>query len=827
MIKDYIKSYFKEKLKQKQSLLIYDAKLFYHDLVLELDSEDIKVFDASKNVITERENAFEYWIEELPKNLDRKMVFYVPFDKKTHDDQKATDPFIIFASGGTIFPDEASDSYKQLCLSVLPEKADKINAIFEQEDYPSFAKIDALDGGNAYPSIKSGLGAQSEVEILMAFLNPSENQIQFLKEDKSWQPELKQFAKDQLGIRITSKKFETISSDLWRVVLFSEFVFDLPVDLPDSLKEVKIASDQSRDVIFKVCKQLRGLKDSEELYTVNANKVSDELRLPKLFNLEKNLGKINTFAFEDSSFFEQFKNELLDGKLNKAKDLAEISSRSIWSLYDDERRFSWQLGLQVCNLVLEIEKQSKLVNKEKDINEIIKWYSNTGYSIDSLHREMENGVQNGIYLSETLQEVVDFGRAAYHKFMEKVQEDFQNRIEQDGLLAVNIQRNISLYDDKVKPLTVKGKKTVYILADALRYELAANLSNRLDRADFECELEPSLAFIPTVTKFGMAALMPEASKNLKLKLSNQKLEPYLNDSLSKNRQDRLKYSQSILGDKCGWYWDQDIINDKYEEKDILLVTTTEIDQAGENTPDNAQMLIERALLKILKICNILKQKGYEEFIMAADHGFVLFNSYKAGNKAEKPTGDWSLQKSRCLAGVGDSDPNHILLSDSDLGVTSDVKQFLFLKNYATYERGKKFFHEGLSLQECITPLLSFRPLKKESKQDYQLNLTYKGKTTGYVTTRRPSIEISCFGDSLFDESIDVMIEAIGGGNVVGVPANTENVNSTSGFIEIAPGQSFKITLVLDDEYEGQLEIVAKSPSSGMILSQIKLETDYL
>jgi len=827
MIKEYIKTYLLEKLKRKHSLLIYNANLFYHDLVLELESENIKVFDASKNVVTEREAALDYWVNEMPKGLDKKLIFYVPFNKKIDDDQKATDPFMIFAGGGAMFPDEASDDYKQLCLAALPDKAVKIEEIFTHEDFPSFSKIDALDGGNAYPALKSGLGAQSEVEILLAFLNPTVKQLKFLKTDKYWPSEFKQFLKDRLEVKVTSRKFETLQKDLWRIVLFSEFIFDLPTELPKSLKEVVSAKPDSQEIIFKVCNQLRSLKDTEEIYINNANAVSIELGLSKLFKNEINLGEINTFAFEDSTFFNQFKNELLEGSLEKAKALAEVSSKSIWSLYDDERRAAWQIGNKVCDLFIKIQSESPKLNKDKGLNNIIQWYASTGYEIDVLQREIEKGAQSLIVLSKTLNEVVEFGRKEYHNFMDNVQLNFQTGIENEGMSSIGIQRNLNLFTDKVNPLIAAGKKTVYILADALRYELAVFLKQGLERSDFDCRLEPSLAFVPTVTKFGMAALMPEAEKNLELKIVNKKLEPFLKNTKSSNRKDRITYTDSYFGDKHAWYWENDILSQQYEKKDILFVTTTEIDKAGENSPESAQMVIENAIRKILKLSNILKDDGYEEFVLVADHGFVLIDSFKAGNSSTKPTGEWSLEKSRCLAGIGDSNSEHVKLSNEDLGIPSETKQFLFLKNYTTYERGKKFFHEGLSLQECITPFLSFKPKRVLSKQEYQINLTYKGKVAGYVTTRRPSIEISCFGDSFFDEPIDVMIEAVSDENQIGIPASSEYVNPTSGFIEITPGQSVKVTLALNDEFEGKFTVCAKSPASGVILSEINLETDYL
>ena len=400
-------------------------------------------------------------------------------------------------------------------------------------------------------------------------------------------------------------------------------------------------------------------------------------------------------------------------------------------------------------------------------------------------------------------------------------------VEKDGLSSLSIQRNIDLFDKRVEPFVKSGKKTVYFLVDALRYELASQLKSGLERASFEAELEPSLAFSPTVTQYAMAALMPKATINLSLKLKGKKLEPFLSDVESASRDARMKYALNILGDKASWAWEKDILLDNYKKTDLLFVTTIEIDQAGESSPDNAQLMIEQALKKILKVSSKLKDEGYEEFVLAADHGFVLLNEFKVGNKSEKPIGEWSLQKSRCLAGKGSSNSNHLELSSADLGVSSEVDQFLLLKNYATYERGKQFFHEGISLQEIITPCLTYRPQKSKEKEEVQINLTYKGKTSGTITTLRPSLELASFGQSLFGDIIDVQIEAISGDKVIGHPAPAESVNSTTGYLEIEKGATLKFSLSMEDDFEGDFIVYAKSPATGLILSELKLTTDYM
>jgi len=827
MIQEFIQNHFLQKLGHENSLTVYDPDLLYHDLVIGMQNENLKVFDISKNTVTERERAFDYWVNEMPLSLDKKMLIYIPFRKKLDEDQKARDPFSIFMSAGAVFPDEASDSYKQLCLQAIPEKAAKIEELFLHSSTPSFSKIDALKGGNTYPSIKAGLDATSAVEILLAFLNPNENQLVFLKSDNSWKNEFKEFMADVIGVTPTKKSIDTLRKELWRIVLFSEFLYDLPVDLPSKLADVSKAKEEAKTVIYQVCDHLRKNKDCEELYVKHAGEVSDELSLADLFRDENDLGSINTFAFEDSTFFNQFKDELLKGNLAAATSLAKTSSKGIWSEFNDERRAAWQIGLKTCELVAAIENQKNDLKGLKNTNSIIHWYSEKGFTIDALHRELQKEIQKQIELSDALEEVVNYGRKAYHGFMEGVQKSLQNSIEKDKGIQTDILKNSTLFDTKVKPLVNEGKKTVYILADALRFELGDYLKRRLSRADFDCTLIPSLAFMPTVTKYAMAALMPEASRNLELNTLKDDLQAYLNGKLAKSRADRIKYTQEVLGDKCAWHWEDDILRNSFEKKDILFVTTTEVDQAGENTPQHAQHLIELAIQKILKVTTKLKKAGYEEFIVAADHGFVLYDEYLAGNNVSKPTGEWVLQKTRCLAGKGETSDNHLVFTPEQLGVKSDVEQFMFLKNYAVYERGKIFFHEGLSLQEIITPCLSFRPIKKKEKEEIVVNLSYKGKTKGFVTTRRPSIEVACFGDSFFAEAIDVQIEAIANELHIGNPAPSEEVNTTTGFVEVSPGQSLKITLALEDDFEGAFTVYAKSPSTGIIYSQIELETEYL
>lgn len=826
MIKEFIKNHFLKKLESGSGLIIYDPDLRYKEIALDLENENIRVFDVSANAVTAREEALEYWVNVIPLNDKAKIVVYVPFGRKKDEDELSYDPFVIFSAGGRVFPDEASDDYKQLCIAALPDRENEITAFFKEDKFPGFGKIDALVGGNSYPVLKSSLNAHSNKEILLSVLLPDERQKHFLENDKSWQKELKEFSKNVLGISLQKQKYESIAEEMWNVLLFSEFVHDLPLALPNNLKSVPLAKTEAKQLVHDVCRDIRNRKDHEEKYISEAQRVSGQLGLAKIFENETNLGRINTFAFEDSAYFKVFRDLLLENKLEEAASLIDESGKSIWSAYDTDRKLTWLFAAKAVAIKTKITELGPQLKNCKQLNELIKCYAEEMYELDTLHRELDENLAEAALVTTILKEVHNYATEAYLKFTDSVQVEFQKMFKTEGMNAGGILRNIELFDKKVEPLVKAGKKTAYFLVDGMRFELAKQLMKTLERASYEVNLEASIAFVPAVTKFAMAALLPRASQNLSLKVKDSKLLPYLSGEEASSRDARIKYCSAIYGDKVSWAWEKDIINGQYEKSDLLFVTTVEIDKAGETNPDNAQLLIKQALSKIIRIAEILKSEGYEDFVLASDHGFVLLNEYKAGNKGEKPLGEWCLQKSRCVAGKGSGNSDHIEFNANELGINSESDNFFFLKNYASYEKGKQFFHEGISLQELITPCLCFRPVKQKRKEEIQINLSYKGKNSGAITTLMPSVEIATFGNTLFGQSIDIRLEAIHDEKIVGHLAPNELLNSTTGCLELEMNRTYKVSIMMDDDFEGSFSVFAKSLASGLIYSEIKLTTNY-
>ena len=54
---------------------------------------------------------------------------------------------------------------------------------------------------------------------------------------------------------------------------------------------------------------------------------------------------------------------------------------------------------------------------------------------------------------------------------------------------------------------MRPRPAAYIFVDAMRYEMGAELAERLGRTN-EVQLRPALAALPSITPIGMAALLP-------------------------------------------------------------------------------------------------------------------------------------------------------------------------------------------------------------------------------------------------------------------------------------------------------------------------------
>jgi len=837
-IQEFIQNHLEKRLHQSPCLVVYDPERRYSRIVQNLAVQGCDVINGSASTIQGREQAMDAWraLAKSPENSKRLLV-YLPIARPRTEETKQRNPYQIFAIGGAEFPQDDGDEFQALCHKASPEQVTEIDRLFAA-GMPDFETINNLIDSthSEWPKLRTLLKANSSSEILVAFLSPSEAECQTLTQDKAWVPEFREFVAATLGLKPKSKseQWAVLTDELWRFVLFSEFVFDLPVPLPEELKDVPRADSRHRELVYSLCEALRTSQKHQQTYMDRAAKVAKELQLEARTKTIEQFGTRDTFAFEERTFLNVFVRAALAGKLDAARTVAESRKASIWVRQED-RQLLWTLAGQALQLLTGVEDaEEKFPSKRLNLAELANYYCETMRSVDSAHRNLERAVGDVYGDLDCLEALVETVRGRYLHFADRVQAGFIEAVRQEGWPISGRLRNRDVFDHFVAPWLQKRQKVAFFMIDALRYELAVELEAALS-LESKSQLHVVCAQLPTITPVGMASLLPSAGKALKLVREAEKLMPYLGDQKVTDPTDRFDYLRSYYGDRVHLLELEELLSKKKltlnDTLQLLVVRTTDIDSHGKATPADAHRIMPTLMKKIIAGLNKVKKLGFNGAVLATDHGFVLFHQHEAGNSVPKPSGDWLQVKNRCLLGSGSGDGSTIAFERESVGIPGDFQSYAVPRTFATYVNGKTYFHEGLSLQECLLPVLclEFGKVETPSAAVTGWQLSYKGGNTDKITTRRPIIEVQLPQRALFLEGDEVrfLLEGYAKGNLVAQPASCPHLNPATNLIHMREGEVIRVPLKMEDDFSGTFEVRAIDPLTQVNYATLKLRTDYL
>jgi hypothetical protein len=271
--------------------------------------------------------------------------------------------------------------------------------------------------------------------------------------------------------------------------------------------------------------------------------------------------------------------------------------------------------------------------------------------------------------------------------------------------------------------------------------------------------------------------------------------------------------------------------DHLNHVEVLGVRTSEIDQIGENNPGYLVGLLPGALRDLQLALNRLSDAGFGAAVLATDHGFCWFDSAATGDAIPKPPGEWVEVKNRALLGAGQPNAQVVCMEAAQIGIRGDVPRYVTARGLATFTKGVRYFHEGLSLQECILPVVQV-VLKPSPKKTIavlvELFLTYRGAKTGTVTTLRPSVEVSLPVSDLFQPAeVTFLLEGFDSdGKKIAEAASSPHADPTNGEVRISGGQSIKVPIRIQEGFNGAIELRAVHPATGEIFATLNLTTDF-
>ncbi len=268
-----------------------------------------------------------------------------------------------------------------------------------------------------------------------------------------------------------------------------------------------------------------------------------------------------------------------------------------------------------------------------------------------------------------------------------------------------------------------------VISDALRYEVAASLAEQLRReTQADVKLQDVQGIFPTITKFGMAALLPH--KELEVELHGEVLK-VMADGVSTDAAYRDKVLKNANGNSVAIKYN-DLVSAKRADRssmvkgmDVVYIYHDTIDEASHTADTMVFPACDDAIQELKNLTKIIcNDFGATHILFTADHGFLY--TYSPLTEDDKIDQSGFVNRvveygRRFAIMMKDSNPDY-LQKVQFLEGKSEYDAFAPKENVRIKKLGGglNFVHGGISLQEMVVPVIDYHFLRNQSKE-YQRN----------------------------------------------------------------------------------------------------------
>jgi hypothetical protein len=839
----YLKKRLTDLLEEKRVVVWYDGEAAFEEVARALKAPNSTVILAQESRLRARRQADDVLcrlnnVAEPAQARNGSLLIYCPWPRGLSKEQKRDDPFEAFALVGAAFGDKEVETFQALARQALPGREREIDRLFS-EAHPTLALIEGLEKRVRYPLLQQALGTDSLVEITTQVLC-HEGTAKELDAVTSATSELLRLLKAGLGFvlpeRVTT--LNKILENLGRYVLFSEFALDLRGTLPEQLMGVPRAPEDYRQTVYSLCERMRNSDDTRDSYIALASRVETALRLPELAGSLPDLGDRDTFPFAEKAYMRMLESLAKAGNLAEARRIIDQRRQSVWR-YIPERALLWKLAERCVDLLIAAKTWSNQSQSiQSTVRDLVQAYTAAEglWQTDRQQRLVEQGAADCAE-NEEVEGLVSICRQQYAEVVGGAQASFVKAVEQQGWPPEGLLRQTQVFNRYVAPELESRRRVAYFLVDSMRYEMGRDLGGTLEPFG-PVTVSLATTILPTTTTCAMAALMPGADGVFTLVDDRDEIVPAIAGRILRNSADRMDFIRARYGDQFRDLPLGDLLSMPQKKlqsaigpADLVVVRTQEIDALGEGPSLYlARKLMSDIIGDVRTATDRLAGLGFETFVYAADHGHVLLPEIAPGSMAQQPPGQWKMTKRRSLLGRSISKPPGVtILKASHVGITGPVEEYAAPSGLTAFAAGHGYFHEGLSLQECIVPVivLQAQGLRPAGSGREEVEIRYR---SDHFTSRVVGVKV--WFNSLLSDSLTVRVEAYDGSGqkakIVGEAADCESRDPATRLVTLIKGIETQVPVRIQDDFAGvAIEVRTTDPVTGAVFHRLKLKSSLM
>lgn len=493
----------------------------------------------------------------------------------------------------------------------------------------------------------------------------------------------------------------------------------------------RYVKDAHKQDCYSLVSEWARKQDNDKLHGLVAT-VEQQLGLPDKFaNVDLNrLAEGEVFDCIDECVLQRFMTEVADGIVKADEILAVVQKRRtkpsymLWKDYYDGL-------LQVAQMQMFATTHSDGFH-EVSYQQMWQHYCADYYQMDTYYRQFHTLFgkclrEQANDLEDLFMGVADYVERLYkNRFLAELGAKWTSLVEDEAVTGMQLNglpQQTDFYRNRIKPLAANGRVFV-VVSDALRYEVGVELYQQLNaESRGNAKITAVKSTFPSVTKFGMAALLPH--RNLQLTSCCDVLCDGMSTEGTVNRERILQQANSksmAITYKIFKSMKRDELSDTVGKNNVVYIYHNAIDAVGDKL-DTEQKVFAACCQAVAELKSLVKKIVNDlngtNVIITADHGFVYtYKELAESDNASKSFVDGNVAELDRRYVIADNDAvadNMLTIPLVDYG--TDLCGFT-PREYVRIRKqggGNNYVHGGISLQECVVPVVEYKNVRSSSR----------------------------------------------------------------------------------------------------------------